>query len=153
MPLSYADFKHAADSNFKREFGVNHVTFDAMCTVLAANYQRVHQRRGRKSKLLIADKVTLMLRYYRKYNTFAELSFEFGISESTAHTIVTHTERALKNSGQFNLLDKKVLLDDEVELDILVVDATGTKIQRPKKTKSVLLWQTQMPHAQKPVNH
>lgn len=28
MPLSYADFEHASDPNFKREFGVSHATFD-----------------------------------------------------------------------------------------------------------------------------
>lgn len=30
---------------------------------------------------------------------------------------------------------QKILLDDEVELDVLVVGATDTKIRRPKKNK------------------
>lgn len=56
MPLSYANFEHASDPNFKREFGVSHATFDAMYTILAADYQQVHQHRGRKSKLTLLIK-------------------------------------------------------------------------------------------------
>lgn len=100
-----------------------------------------------------ADKVVLMLRYYRRYETFAQVGFDFGVAEATAHNVVTRTERVLINSGLFKLPSKKELLDQDGEQKVLIVDATDTLIQRPKKTKNLLFQQTQTPHAPNPADH
>ena len=53
--------------------------------------------------------------------------------EATVCRIVRKVETALLRSGVFELLGKKQLLDPEFVAKLVVVDATETPIERPKK--------------------
>jgi len=57
--LKYNKLKHLEDDKFKRIIGVKHSTFNKMIEILVEEKSR--ERRGRKSKLSIEDKLLLAL--------------------------------------------------------------------------------------------
>ena len=123
--------------NFKRLIGVNKETFDAMLDVFK-KYEiertKNHGVGGRKS-LCSEDKVLLMLGYYREYRTLEHIGFDYGVSESTASRIVREVEDVLIKSGKFSLPSKRALYGDNIDLEFIVINATESPIQRPKKSK------------------
>jgi len=79
------------------------------------------------------DKLFLALKYWRQYVTQKELAFEIEVSETNAKDTIFWVEDELIKSGKFTLPSKKALLDDESEVEVILIDATETPIQRPKK--------------------
>ena len=77
--------------------------------------------------------------YWRQYATFAELGLEFGVAESTAHDIVKWVEKILIKQKEFHIPGKQALLNDS-DIDVVLVDATETAVERPKKSKKMVLW-------------
>lgn len=57
----------------------------------------------------------------------------WGIHEATVCRIVTKIENALIGCGKFQLTGKKQLLDTLAAAKLVVIDATETPIERPKK--------------------
>jgi len=123
-----------SEKNFKRLIGVKRKTFDAMVKELRKAYEEKHKRGGRSPKLSIENQLMLSLEYLRQYITFAELGFNYGVAESTAHDIVVWVENTLIKSGQFNLPGKKALLEDN-DLQIVLLDVMESPVERPKKNK------------------
>lgn len=93
---TYADrVKNANDEEFRRVVGIKRTTSQAMVELVDEDYRQVHQRRGRRSKLDPEAKVLITLDYLQNYGTFLELSFKYGVSETTARTIVERVENVL----------------------------------------------------------
>jgi len=134
----YKKAMELSDTNFKQIIGVAKKTFDAMAEILREAYAAKHTRRGRHAKLSIEDQLFLSLKYLRQYVTQKELAFEFNVSEATAHTVITWVENTLVMSGKFSLPGKKALLDD-ANIEIVLIDVTESPIERPKKTKRMVL--------------
>ncbi|MGQ7307871.1 helix-turn-helix domain-containing protein [Bacillus cereus] len=80
-----------------------------------------------------------MLNYLRSYSTFFEMGVIFGVSESSAHRIATWVEDVLISSGTFSLPSKKVLLEEDSAIEIVLIDATEQEIERPKKNKGNII--------------
>lgn len=78
-----------------------------MEAILREAYVAKHKRRGRHSKLDVADMLMLACKYWREYVTFFSLGNEFGVAESTAHYITVWVENVLIKAGIFNLPGKK----------------------------------------------
>jgi len=135
MENKYEKAKTLTDEQFKRIIGVKRATFEEMKLVLEAAYAQKHKRRGRHSKLSVAEMLLLALEYWRQYITFAELAFSYGVAESTAHGMTIWVENVLIKSGKFPLPGKKALLEDP-EIEILLVDVTESNIERPKKNSA-----------------
>jgi hypothetical protein len=95
------------DVDFHRLCGFSKKTMLIMLAVLQEAYAAKHQRRGRHSKLDVADMLMLACKYWREYVTFFSLSVEFGVAESTAHDITVWVENVLIKSGKFGLPGKK----------------------------------------------
>lgn len=96
---TYADrVKNANDEEFRRVVGIKRTTSQAMVELVDEDYRQVHQRRGRRSKLDPEAKVLITLDYLQNYGTFLELSFKYGVSETTARTIVERVENVLVRS-------------------------------------------------------
>lgn len=123
------------DESFKLLTGVSKETAAEMLSALGDAYAAKHKRRGRHSKLPVADMLMLTLEYWRQYPTMFELGFEFGLAKSTVHDIIVWVEDILIKSGLFALPGKKALLSDDT-IEIVLVDATESPIERPKKNKS-----------------
>ena len=85
---------------------------------------------GRKPKLGLADRLVLVLIYYRTYVTQDFLGFLFGIDKGTACRIIQ--EIALLLTGIFRIPEKKVRIEPD-EIAEAFVDGTEQPINRPKK--------------------
>ena len=127
--------------NFKRFIGVNESTFNAMIEVFQAYEEertKNHGKGGRKS-LCLEDKILLMLSYFREYRTLEHVGFEYGVSEATASRVVRKVESVLIKSGKFSLPSKRALYQSDIDLEFVVIDATESPIQRPKKSNDTTI--------------
>jgi hypothetical protein len=70
------------------------------------------------------------------YRTYFHIGKSWGIEESTAFRIIQKIENILIKSGKFSLPGKKKLHQTDYCLEVVVVDATESQIERPKKNKS-----------------
>ena len=62
---------------------------------------------------------------------------DIGIHESSASRIIRKVEDILVDSGKFELPKKlPSRVDDNINWSVVIVDATETPIERPKKTKA-----------------
>jgi hypothetical protein len=121
---------------FKRVVGVKPTTFQVMVEeyeLSEIERKKTHKIGGRKPKLCEENRVLLMLEYYREYRTLQHISIDYGISEGQASKTVRAIEKVLIKSGKFSLPGKKVLHDASNTIEYIVVDATESQIQRPKK--------------------
>lgn len=134
MESKYEKSKKLSEKNFKRLIGVKPKTFGAMVEELRKAYDEKHKQGGRTPKLSIENQLMLALEYLRQYITFAELGFNYGVAESTAHDITVWVENTLIKCGRFKLPGKKSLLEDN-DLQIVLLDVMESPIERPKKNK------------------
>lgn len=132
-------FEKVSEENFKRLVGVKRSTFE----VMVKEYKKAEEERkkghkvgGRKPKLCEEDRVLFMLEYYREYRTLYHMGIDYGISEGQASKVVRDVESVLIKSGKFSLPSKRVLYESDSEIEFVIIDATESPIQRPKKSKS-----------------
>ena len=88
---------------------------------------------GKPSKLSIADLVFVSLEYWREYRTYFHVGQAWEVHESTVWRIVRKVENALIQAGILRLPGKKQLLEPKSVAKLVVIDATETPIERPKK--------------------
>ena len=123
------------NASFKRYTGIHKATFREM---LAAMQQHEAQKTksGRPSVLSLEEQIWLALPYWREYRPLYHISTDFGIHESSASRIIRKVEDILIDSGRFELPKKlPSRVDDDMNWSVVIVDATETPIERPKKTK------------------
>ena len=132
-------FEKVNEENFKRVVGVKRSTFEVMVNVYKKaeeERKRGHKTGGRKPKLCEEDRVLFMLEYYREYRTLYHMGLDYGISEGQASKVVKDVESVLIKSGKFKLPSKRVLYEADSPIEFVLIDATESPIQRPKKSKS-----------------
>ncbi len=89
---------------------------------------------GRPLKLSYEDQVLLSLEYLREYRTYFSLGQTYGISESNAFKICRKIEDILVASKEFKLPNKKDIYEDPA-IECILVDASESVVERPKKNK------------------
>ena len=124
-----------AEEKYQEVFGVKKGTFDRMWEIMEEDFQRKHQKGGRKPTRSVLDKLVIMLQYYREYRTMQNIAFEYGVQKSTISDAVAWVEETLIRSGQFRLPSKRELLKQDGCLEVVLVDATECEIERPKKNR------------------
>ncbi len=124
------------DEKFRRLAGVKRTTFDKMVSILERSNKEKKIRGGRTNKLSIENMLLMTLEYIREYRTYFHISQSYGVSESTAYKTVRWIEDTLITHPDFALPGRKALLKSDVEYDIVLVDATETPVERPKKNKN-----------------
>ena len=123
------------NAGFKRYTGIHKATFREMLNAMQQHEAR-KTKSGRPSALSLEEQILLALTYWREYRTLYHISMDFGIHESSASRIIHKVEDALINSGKFDLPKKlPSRVDDDINWTVIIVDATETPIERPKKTK------------------
>jgi hypothetical protein len=96
--------------------------------------EKILQKKSvRPSKLCVEDQILMTLSYLREYPTFFHRQIKWGINESNAYRIVIRTEKALINSGLFNLPGKKVFYQSQNEIETVAVDVSEHERERPQK--------------------
>jgi predicted DNA-binding protein YlxM (UPF0122 family) len=129
--MFYADLKDLPDARFKRLTGVSPATFDEMLAVIKTTWRDF----GRPSKCSRPDQLLMTLMYWREYRSLAHIAATYHVSEPTVSRTIRRVEDTLIQSGQFALPGKKALTESSCfDLKVVIVDATETPIQRPKKT-------------------
>ncbi|WP_321155844.1 transposase family protein [Psychrobacter sp. LV10R520-6] len=125
-----------SDSGFKRYTGIHKTTFKAMLEAMQ-QHEAAKTKSGRPSELRLEAQLLLALTYWREYRTLYHLGMDFGIHESSASRMVRKVEDILIKSGQFDLPKKLPRGDvDDINWSAVIIDATETSIERPKKTKA-----------------
>ena len=133
--MTYQQVKTLKPEEFKRLCGVRPETFKQMVELVREHSER-KKKPGRPSKLGWEDQVLLTLEYWREYRTYFHIGKSWGIEESTAFRIIQKIENVLIKSGKFSLPGKKKLQQTDYCLQVVVVDATESEIERPKKNKN-----------------
>lgn len=128
--------KEYKDKEFRRITGVKRATFAKMVVILEAAYIAKHMRRGRQAKLCTEDMLLATLEYLREYRTFAHIAANYGIHESNMYRTIRWVEDTLIKDGTFALPGRKSLLKDDSEYELLLIDATESPIERPKKNSA-----------------
>ncbi len=135
--IKYFKVNKLTDKDFRRVVGVKRDTFKDMVKVVKRHYSKKKAKGGTNKSLSANDETLMMLEYYREYRTFKHIGVDYGVSESTAHYIVTKIEKILIQEPQFHLTTLKhaIPIEDTNNLEIVVVDVTESQCERPKKSK------------------
>ncbi|WP_425378516.1 helix-turn-helix domain-containing protein [Spiroplasma endosymbiont of Polydrusus pterygomalis] len=91
---------------------------------------------GKANKLSLENRLLMTLSYWREYRTYFHLGKIFGISESNCYRNIKLIENTLIKHPDFQQLDEqKTLINKYFNDKTIIIDATETAIQRPKKDK------------------
>jgi len=131
--MKYETIKGYSEEKFRRITGVKRETFAKMLEILQAAHAEKHKRRGRKPKLCMEDRLLAALEYWREYRTYAHIGASFGLAESNTQRSIKWIEDVLIKDGTFALPGKKALLQSDAQFEAVLIDATESPIERPKK--------------------
>lgn len=134
--MRFDNVKHYKPEEFRRLTGVKLTTFNKMVEIVTQALKEKKARGGRPNKLTPPDMVLMALEYLREYRTYFHISSSYGISESNCYYTIRFVEDTLIKSKCFSLPGRKQLLKSDMEYEVVVIDATETPIQRPKKSKN-----------------
>lgn len=134
--MKFDTVKGLDDEKFRRLTGVKRPTFDKMVCILSDAIKSRKTTRGRKKKLSIEEILLMSLEYIREYRTYFHVSQSYGISESSTYKAVKWVEDTLIKHPNFALPGRKALLKSDIEYEFVLIDATETPIERPKKSKN-----------------
>lgn len=131
--MKYEEVKGLSADAFRRLTGVKRATFDKMVKILDEADKKKKAKGGRNKKLSIENQLLMALEYIREYRTYFHISQSYGISESSCYKGIRWIEDTLIKHPDFALPGRKALLKSDMEYDIVLIDATETPIERPKK--------------------
>ena len=138
MSMKFEQIKEESPEGFRRLTGIKRTTFDVMTNILSKADAILKSQGGKPNKLTIEDRLLMALEYLREYRTYFHISRSYGISESACYRNIRWVEDTLIKDGKFSLPGRKALLKSDIEYEIVLIDATETPIERPKKTKAFL---------------
>jgi predicted DNA-binding protein YlxM (UPF0122 family) len=140
--MHFEDIKDCSAAQFKRLTGVRKETFEEMRVFLAQHLRDF----GRPPALCRADQLLLTLMYFREYRTQLHIAKAYKVSESAVCRTIQKVEKALLASDKFHLPGKKARVQPNCPVETIVVDATESAVERPKKTTQALQRQKEAPH-------
>ena len=135
--MKFEKVKDLDNEKFRRLTGLKRSTFDQMICILLESHKAKKARGGRHNKLRIEDMLLMTLEYLREYRTYFHISQSYIVSESTAYKTIRWVEDTLIKHPLFSLPGRKELLKSDTEYDVILIDATETPIERPKKNKNI----------------
>lgn len=124
---------------FRRLTGVKRETFEKMMGVLREAERIKKSKGGCPAKLILEDRLLMALEYWREYRTYFHIGTSYGVSESSCIRTVHWIEDVLIKSGVFSLPGKKALLKNEMSYEVVMVDATESPVERPKKNRNSVI--------------
>ena len=135
--MRFNQIEQESSENFRRLTGVKRATFNLMAAILNQAEIKRKTQGGKPNKLSIEDRLLMALEYLREYRTYFHISRSYGISESACYRNIRWVEDALIKDGSFSLPGKKELLKSDAEYEVVLIDATESPIERPKKNKNI----------------
>jgi len=131
--MKYAHIQSYTDEKFRRITGVKRKTFETMLEILRPAKASLTAKGGPKPKLTLEEMLLATLEYLREYRTYAHVAASYGVSESSIFRIIKWVEDTLIKDGTFSLPGRKALLKSDVDYEVILIDATETPIERPKR--------------------
>jgi hypothetical protein len=140
--MTHTDRLRRSADTFRHLTGLTPAAFDRLLADLGPRYQQADARRkarpgrerkpgaGRKHKLPLADRLLMLLVYYRTYATHALLGFLFGIDQTAVCRNINPLHPLL--AGIFRIPERRVALAPD-EVRELFFDATERVIPRPSR--------------------
>ena len=122
---------------FRRLTGVQKTTFLEMIEIVKEAENKRTSRRGKPPHLSIEDRLLMTLEYLREYRTYFHLGQSYGLSESACYRNCRWMEDTLIKSKTFSLPGRKALLKSNAEFEVILIDATESPIERPKKKGAI----------------
>lgn len=102
-------------------------------------YEASETKSGRSSELTLKAQILLALTYWRECRTLHHIGISFSVHESSASRIVRKVESILIHSARFELPRKLPHVESYyINWSAVIIDATKTPVERPKKPKTVL---------------
>jgi hypothetical protein len=135
--MKYGSIKSLKEEEFRRLTGVKVKTFDRMVTILKEEELIKKAQGGKPNKLCMEDRLLMALEYLREYRTYFHIAKNYGISESSCQRNIRWIEDSLIKHKDFALPGRKDLLKSDVGYEVVLIDATETPIERPKKGRSI----------------
>lgn len=133
--MLYNEIKALPPGKFRRLTGVKPEVFVQMLRVVDEENNRRRLLGGVKERRYSsADQLLMMLEYWREYRTCFHIAQSRGLSESQTWKIIRRCEDVLINCGKFRLPGKKALLKEDADYEVILIDATETPVERPKKS-------------------
>ena len=131
--MKQEQIKDLGGEEFRRLTGIKPETFEKMLKILLDADRKKKSRGGRRNKLNLKDQLLVTLEYIREYRTYFHIGKSYDISESTVYKTVRWVEDTLIKHPAFALPGRKELINNNY--DTILIDATETPIERPKKSK------------------
>lgn len=140
--MSHTSRLKRAPDTFRQLTGIAPEAFDQLLAELEPRYQQADTTRktrrarrrkpgaGRKFALPLADRLLMLLMYYRTYATHAFLGFLFRIDDSSVCRNINPLQPLL--AGIFRIPERRVELEPD-EIRELFFDATERAIPRPTR--------------------
>jgi hypothetical protein len=91
---------------------------------------------GKPNRLLMEDRLLMTLEYLREYRTYFHIAASYGLSESSCYRNIRWIEDILVKHPLFALPGRKALLKSDMDDELILIDASESPIERPKKDKS-----------------
>jgi Helix-turn-helix of DDE superfamily endonuclease len=132
---TYKRLSSLSDELFRRKTGVKRKTFERMIYILKEAELEKKKDGGKPNKLVMEERLIMWLEYMREYRTYFHTGASFGISESACFRNCVWIEDTLIESKEFSLPKRTAPLKSENEIEVVVVDATESPIERPQKNK------------------
>jgi hypothetical protein len=133
--MKYDRVKELRGESFRRLTGVKVELFNKMVDILREEERIKKRKGGRNNKLSIEDQLLMTLEYLREYRTYFHIGNSYGLSESSAYKSIKWVENSLIKHPDFHLPGKKELQKSDNEYEVILIDATETPIERPKKNR------------------
>jgi hypothetical protein len=140
--MSHTDRLRKTPKAFRRLTGITPTAFDGLLAQLTPRYEQAEARRkgrpgrrrkpggGRKHTLALADRLLMLLIYYRTYVTHVFLGFLFGLDDSAVGRNINPLQPLL--AGIFRIPERRVELAED-EIRELFFDATERPTRRPTR--------------------
>jgi hypothetical protein len=128
--------KNLSDEEFKRLTGVQKSTFKLMLKILRQAEKEKLANGGKKPEKSMKQRLLMTLEYWREYRTYFHIANNYEYSESQAFKVVKWVENTLIKDKNFALPGKKALLKSDMKYQVVMIDATESPCERPKKSKN-----------------
>lgn len=138
--MSHTERLRRSPNAFRQLTGITPDVFDRLLADFTPRHEQAEIRRkdrpgrqrrpgaGRKHALDLADRLLMLLIYYRTYTTHAFLGFLFGVDDSAVGRNINPLQPLL--AGIFRIPERRINLDPE-EVRELFFDATERPTRRP----------------------
>ncbi|SPR02769.1 IS5 family transposase ISOt6 [Orientia tsutsugamushi] len=137
--MKFYQIKELKDDKFRRLTGVRKGTFSKMVDILRKADGLKKSKGGRKNKLNLEEQLLMVLEYLREYRTYFHIGQNYEISESSAYKAVKCVEDPLVKHPNFALPHCTALMQSDMNYELVLIDATESPIERPKKSKNSII--------------